>query len=343
VYHYALESLPALSNAPVYSDDEETDHGLGHMTDKPFRNGRKYVDSGFVHDMTDAKTENHYFIRAHVWPSMRNELPHNVLVILSVNSGAVIHASCNPCKVSQLGRCSHVVALLLSLVDHVKQHGSITSTPCTSKECSWNKGQKRKKTPKRLSSAHYPSNRKKSKIPVIDFDPRLISCRTVTSDHINNFVHDLQRISEDQEISMWEVQLKISYNDYQLEYVSLLQAKIMSLIKNLSPQSVSQIVNTTEQSQSEKWHSERRLRLTASKCLSAYRVGKLIIEGANNAAFRAMKYISSNLWKQDGEPPAVNLDGIWPTLKFRIIVYIRFFFFEDIFHSIRHYWGLYDY
>ena len=303
VYHYALESLPAVFNDPICSDDDETDHGLGHMTDKPFRNGRKYVDSGFVHDMTDVKTENHYFIRAHVWPSMRNNLPHNVLVILSVNSGAVIHASCSPCKVSELGRCSHVVAVLLSLVDHVKTHGSITSTPCTSKESSWNKGKKRKKKPQRLSSADYPSKNKKSKMPVIDFDPRPISCRRVTSENINNFVRDLQKISKDQEISsMWEVQLKISYNDYQLEDLSILQEKIMDMIRNMSPKSVSQIDNTTEQSQSENWHSERRVRLTASNCLNAYRVGKLVIQGTTNAGFRAMKYISSHLWKLDGEP-----------------------------------------
>ena len=74
------------------------------MTAKPLKNGRKYVDSGFVHDMMDTKTEEHYFLKAHVWPSMRNELPHNVLIILSVSSGAVIRISCDPCKVSALGR-----------------------------------------------------------------------------------------------------------------------------------------------------------------------------------------------------------------------------------------------
>ena len=37
------------------------------------------------------KTDKHYFFRAHVWPSMRSELPHNVLVILSVARGAVNH------------------------------------------------------------------------------------------------------------------------------------------------------------------------------------------------------------------------------------------------------------
>lgn len=59
------------------------------MTDKPLKNGRKYVDSGFVHDIMDTVNGERYFVRAHVWPSMRTELPHNVIVVISVNSGAV--------------------------------------------------------------------------------------------------------------------------------------------------------------------------------------------------------------------------------------------------------------
>ena len=30
-------------------------------------------------------------------------------VVISVNSGAVLYASCQPCRASSLGRCSHVV------------------------------------------------------------------------------------------------------------------------------------------------------------------------------------------------------------------------------------------
>ena len=138
-------SLSRLVTESGHQDDED-EEGLGHMTAKPLKNGRKYVDSGFVHDMMDTKTEEHYFPKAHVWPSMRNELPHNVLIILSVSSGAVIHPSCDPCKVSALGRCSHVVAVLFSLLDHVNEQGPTISTPCTSKECSWNKGKKREKS-----------------------------------------------------------------------------------------------------------------------------------------------------------------------------------------------------
>ena len=46
--------------------DEDGDCDLGHMTDKPLKNARKYVDFGFVHDDMDAKSKDYYFVRAHV-------------------------------------------------------------------------------------------------------------------------------------------------------------------------------------------------------------------------------------------------------------------------------------
>ena len=60
VHYYGLESLP--SSNEKENDDNEND-GLGHMTDKPFKNGRKYVDSGFVHDIKDNKNDDYYFLR----------------------------------------------------------------------------------------------------------------------------------------------------------------------------------------------------------------------------------------------------------------------------------------
>ena len=91
IYYYALESIKTvITESELQNEDDE--EGLGHMTAKPLKNGRKYVDSGFVHDVMDTKSKEHYFLRAHVWPSMRNELPHNVLIILSELSGAVSHS-----------------------------------------------------------------------------------------------------------------------------------------------------------------------------------------------------------------------------------------------------------
>ena len=52
---------------------------------------------------------------------MRTELPHDVIVVISVNSGAVLHASCEPCRASSLGCCSHVVAVLFSVLDYVEK------------------------------------------------------------------------------------------------------------------------------------------------------------------------------------------------------------------------------
>ena len=150
-----LLNLCRLCQGGKEDEDEEFTSGIGQMTDKPFSDGRKYVDSGFVHDLTDTKTDDYYYVKAHVWPSMNTDFPHNVLVVLSVKSRAVVHASGDPCKVSELGRCSHVVAVLLSRVGHVHKHGTITTTPCTSQECTWNKGKKWKKTPQRLSTCRF--------------------------------------------------------------------------------------------------------------------------------------------------------------------------------------------
>ena len=47
------------------------------------------MNSGFVHDLMDDLMDtidgDRYFVRAHDWPSMRTELPHNVVVVISLN------------------------------------------------------------------------------------------------------------------------------------------------------------------------------------------------------------------------------------------------------------------
>ena len=184
------------------------------------------------------------FIRAHVWPLMKNQLPHNVLVILSVHSGAVIYASCEPCKTDALGRCSHIVAVLLN---HIKEHGPIVSTPCTAKDCTWNKGKKRQKNPQRLSSAQYPTKRRKSTLNVIEFGSRPPQHREVKTLCTNEFVKDLQMDgSNTGKLPMWLTQLRIVYADYSLSDICLplLREKIGILTKNITPPLLMQIVDT---------------------------------------------------------------------------------------------------
>ena len=228
-----------------------------------------------------------------------------MLIVLSVTSGAVIHALCQPCKVAALGRCSHVVAVLFTLLDHAQEHGAILTKPCTSQECTWNKGKKRDKDPKRLSSTYYPSKRRKSSMAVADFDPRPAGYTQVNPEHINSLLRDLQGISTNNpQSSMWETQLQIAYQDYDISDidVSEMSEKINILLENLTPPKLMQISGTEGQSQSQKWFQERWLRLTASKCLSAFRIGRLIRSEAPNAAVRAFKFIRTNIWKIDIVP-----------------------------------------
>ena len=144
---------------------------------------------------------------------MRAELQHNVLVILSATSGAIIYASCHPCKVAALGRFSHILAVLSSLLDHVEKYGPAVSIPATSQECTWTKCKKRDKDPKGLSCADYPSKRRKA-VMDFDFDPRPAKYRQVKPENVNELLQDLQSISANKnESSMWETQLQLSYDD----------------------------------------------------------------------------------------------------------------------------------
>ena len=71
----------------------------------------------------------------------------------------------------------------------------------------------------------------------------------------------------------------------------VLLEQVCSLHENLKPKVVMEIPGTWPQSKSEKWFSERWCRLTASKCLSAFKVGRLVSECQPIAAAEASKFI----------------------------------------------------
>ena len=101
---------------------------------------------------------------------------------------------------------------------------------------------------------------------------------------------------------MWETQLKITYENYDLGDPSTLHQKVKILCENLTTAHLMEIPGTEGQSNSERWFSERWCPLTASKCLPAYRLGKLIVEKNPNASVDVFKFISHNIWGTDSEP-----------------------------------------
>ena len=137
---------------------------------------------------------------------------------------------------------------------------------------------------------------------VADFDPRPAGYRQVNPELINGLLRDLQGISTNSpQSSMWETQLQIAYQDYDISDidVSKISEKMNILLENLTPPKLMQIPGIEGQSQSQKWFQERWLRLTASKCLSAFRIGRLITSEAPSAAVRTFKFIRTNIWKID--------------------------------------------
>ena len=114
------------------------------------------------------------------------------------------------------------------------------------------------------------------------WDPRPESQRPVTEDSIRKFVVNLQ---SDQKPSMWESLLQINYEDWKLEVSDNILYRDLSLqfvedfetINNhviLKSNICCQIPDTQNQAESDRWHSERRFRITASKCQMAVNLGE---------------------------------------------------------------------
>ena len=100
----------------------------------------------------------------------------------------------------------------------------------------------------------------------------------------------------------FEAQLKITYENYDLGDPSTLHQKVNIMCENLTTAHLMEIPGTEGQSNSERWFSERWCCLTASKCLPAYRLGKLIVEKNPNAPVYVFKFISHNIWGIDSKP-----------------------------------------
>ena len=79
---------------------------------------------------------------------------------------------------------------------------------------------------------------------MIDFDPRPKSRRHVEARHINNLIKDLQVISQStKDLSMWETQFEIRYEDYEVADIDVSQLMDRTLIieNNTTPSVLKQL------------------------------------------------------------------------------------------------------
>lgn len=316
VYQYLIESVAKFGQTGLSqhaSSDSEDDRDFPNdssgytSTARPLRKGMNLMKSGFVNDMLDHTDDNYYFCKGHVHHSMKNELPLAVEVVLSHKSGSVQQATCT-CKASAFGRCAHVSALLLKIVKFVEVNGTKVKAPSTSKPCQWNRGKKRAKDPTVVHYASYDS-KKASKLRLYDWDPRPMNHRNnFSNEHTNSFLRNLQEYSsKTNEVSMWELSLTMKYEDYTLEeerktilktLVNDLEESLKDVFTGTGDQvEYTEIPGTKEQSASLRWFEERRYRITASKCKTAYSCGeKLLCERGKECLGQLYNWIRNKFW-----------------------------------------------
>ena len=286
VYFYLVESAAKASNIPDSSDSDEDNlyDNCDTVTAKPLKKGRNLLSSGFVENKQDNFDEikHEFYVRAHVQHSMKNMLPLNVNVVISDISGYVKVAMCD-CKVSALGRCAHVAALLLKLSDAAHDKGStIKAVHVTTRHM---EGKKHDKKSQRLHEAEYSSSKRKPPSELYMWDLRPENKRCVKEDDIKNLVVDLQA---DNNPSMWVTLLSITYDDFKLEQSDITIYRNMAMqffqefgnhnLTILKSEISREIPDTQDQVKSDHWHSESKFHITASICKNIVNLGENLSE-----------------------------------------------------------------
>lgn len=168
--------------------------------------------------MQDCVKTGHYFLKAKVMSSYRVDISYDVTVTLSQLSGFVRDASCT-CVALSMGRCSQVTALLFALANYLENASDIS---CTDVKCTWNRGRKKEKNPKKLQDISYPSSSKKKKSQaesperIIDYDPRAPAEKEENPEVLSyNMLWSLGKFGQCN--SMWTTLLSHKYDDFILD------------------------------------------------------------------------------------------------------------------------------
>ncbi|XP_034239421.1 uncharacterized protein LOC117644250 [Thrips palmi] len=104
------------------------------FVDGTLKRANNFIDSGRVLSVLDCQRDTHYFVKAQVQASLRNKF-FTVQIMMAKGSGSICFTDCQ-CKAKALGRCCHIMAVLLLIGRHVANRGHEAVT-CTGRECYW--------------------------------------------------------------------------------------------------------------------------------------------------------------------------------------------------------------
>ena len=174
--------------------------------------------------------------------------------------------------------------------------------PSTSRPCTWNKGKKRAKAPKPIHFAEYPSSKRKPPSKLYNWDPRPEEGRGASAN--NAAIADFISSIRGDKMTKWETLLKIKYSDFVIDEADIALYKQMcnkfktKLLDHnetiLKSRNCCEIPETMEQSNSEKWHNERKYRVTASVCKAIVNMGEHL--SANDSLRPHFNWLEKNFW-----------------------------------------------
>ncbi|XP_060596640.1 uncharacterized protein LOC132750648 [Ruditapes philippinarum] len=260
IHHHIVESVQFIGQIES-TGTENCENDIEDLhTSKPLKKGLEYFRSGHVQAMQDCIKGDSYFIKAKVMASYTIDTDYSVLVQISKVSGFVKDASCT-CPASAMGRCAHVTGLLYALNDYIDKFGC-EPLSCTSKQCGWNTGRKKKRNPQNIFKAEYPSLKKKKVDSIIDFDPTPLFPQRSPLQTLSDFLGHIESGNESK--CMWETVLFREYEDYALNLneEQNLKENVAAMIDSLNVDRLSEHISKQG---SEEWFSERRIRVTASE------------------------------------------------------------------------------
>ena len=270
-------------------------------TAKPLVKGYNFYKSGHVLFISHLAGKGKHYLKSQVLPSMKKQAVYTCYFVMS-SLGNVLRAQCG-CPAGIDGRCNHVTATMFALDEYCKKRAKTESDPsdvsCTSKPCKWNVPRKRKGNVVPVANIQfakhdYSKSKKKRKSSITpQHDVRAPNQRKWPEDKVKNMFSRLKEYQEKSKKAVGWLHIlpqevladqssKTSKENDLLCPIKEHPVSATTIKKRcqqvqdrltLSETEINDIEKLTRgQSDNSAWYTERKVRITASKC---YRVAAM--------------------------------------------------------------------
>lgn len=267
-------------------------------TAKPLVKGYNFYRSGHVLFISHRPEKGKHYLKSQVLPSMKKKAVYTCYIVMT-SIGNELRAQCG-CPAGVDGRCNHVTATLFALDEYCKQRVKASQDSsdlsCTSKPCKWNVPRKRKGSVVSIANMQFSKHdyakpqKKRKSFMTPGHDVRALDQRTWPEDRVKNmlnlvkeyqektdravgWLHILlqdvrpQTVEQGNETDEANVDLLPPVKEHPVS-ISTLRERCQEVERklNISESEIYDIERMTRGQSNNTWYSQRRVRITASKC-----------------------------------------------------------------------------